>query len=91
MYEFSLLAIPAKALYQAIKAVITPKTPPALVTPTFPENSPIVNNKNVISKKKNNEKNATVDFKVQSKMPNVKITHLNKKKATAFANSCLSS
>lgn len=77
-YEFCLLATPAYALYQAMKASITPKTPPALVTPTLPENSPIQSNRNVKNRMKNKAKNITVDFRVHNVKPKVKIVQPNR-------------
>lgn len=85
-YELSLVAVPANALYQAMKAVMVPMTPPARVTPTLPLNSPPASNKNVKNKKKNNEKNAQVDFMVFKTKRKVNNAHANKKKATALLN-----
>lgn len=73
IYEFCLVETPAYALYHAMNAVMIPKTPPALVTPTLLVNSPIERSRKVMNRKKNRRKNMTVDFKVHRTKPNVKI------------------
>lgn len=66
-------AIPARALYQATKAVRRPKKPPALIRWVcgWPWGSwkryPTPSMRKVISRKKNSRKKATVDRKVQKR------------------------
>lgn len=80
-YLLDVSAIPANALYQAINAVMTPKIPPALLMLAFKPptsvcwNRAIARSRNVMSKKKNSEKNATVDFSVHRRRMVVKIHH----------------
>ena len=76
-YELS--AIPASALYQAIKAANIPKYPPAWFNPRliFPSASAYrcakESIRNAISRKRKREKKATVDFNVQIRSRKVKM------------------
>lgn len=80
MNEFVESAIPAYALYHDTNAVIIPNAPPARWHPTCGfcpsfRRYATPNSKNVMSSIKNNRKNPTVDFSVQSRSRNVNINH----------------
>jgi len=68
-------AIPASAFHHAINAVIIPKTPAACCVEVLFMNSAMANSMKVMSKKKNNEKNASVDLSVHRTRINVNINH----------------
>lgn len=72
-------AIPARALYQANRAARRPNAPPAMVRPWcgFPSASSLryemARKRKARSRVKKREKNATVDFRVQSRRMVVKM------------------
>jgi len=57
----SLVNIPASAVYIAMKAVMIPKTPPALVAPGEGASSPAARSQKVTSRKPKSETRATDD------------------------------
>ena len=82
-------AIPARALYQAVKAANSPKYPPALIIGTFgvpallKKKWPIVRRRKAMSRKKNKRKKATVDRSVQINKMVVKMNQPARKKPMA--------
>jgi len=73
-YEVSGVSRPARALYQAMKAVMMPKTPPALPTVSL-VNLPRARSRKVIVRKKNRAHRPPVERKVARKSKNVKMVH----------------
>lgn len=91
MYLFELSAIPASALYQARKAAMRPKAPPATIHPDcgcLPSfwRYPIPKSMKAMSRVKKREKNATVDRSVQMSRMKVKMNHPMRKRPNEFKN-----
>ena len=89
---YLLSAIPANALYQARKAAIIPKPPPACVSlwaisvvPLLAANSPQASIRKAKSRVKNSMKNMTVDRKVHKSKMVVNMNQPVRKKPTADA------
>lgn len=77
---FEVSAIPASALYQARKAAIIPKAPPARVRPILAPAAPgyrydRARKRNAKSSVKNSRKKASVDLSVHMSKIVVKINH----------------